>query len=134
MNEFEKIGTGVFVHEKVKIGKNVTIGHYSCIGYGDPEDGEIIIEDNVTISAFCIVHFGAIIKNSAKIDHKSIIGIEAEIGKNTRVLSGKEIGWKAIIGDNCVIGGNVADRTIIEDDVTYLGEIAHSHKNASLDW
>lgn len=134
MKLYEKIGTGIFVHEKVKIGKNVSIGHCSCIGFGDPEDGELIIEDNVTIGAFCVIHFGAVIKEGAYIDHRCIIGTEVEIGEKTMVLSGKEITYKAKIGDNCIIGGNVADRTIIEDDVTYLGEIAHSHRDASLDW
>jgi bifunctional UDP-N-acetylglucosamine pyrophosphorylase/glucosamine-1-phosphate N-acetyltransferase len=133
MNLYEAIGTGIFVHEKVKIGENVKIGHCSCIGFGDPEDGEIIIEDNVTIGAFCIIHFGAVIKESAYIDHRCVIG-EAEIGEKTQVLSGKEITYKAKIGNNCIIGGNVADRTIIEDNVTYLGEIAHSHRDASQDW
>lgn len=134
MNHYETIGTGIFVHEKVKIGKNVTIGHCSCIGFGDPSDGELIIEENVTIGAFCVIHFGAIIRESAYIDHKCIIGVEVEIGKNTQVLSGKEITYKAKVGQNCIIGGNVADRTVIEDNVTYLGEIAHSHRNASLNW
>lgn len=134
MKNYEEIGNRIFVHEKVTIGKNVTIGHCSCIGFGDPEDGEIIIEDNVSIGAFCVIHFGAVIRETAKIDHKCVIGIEAEIGRNTQVLSGKEVAYKAKVGDNCIIGGNVADRTIIEDNVTYLGEIAHSHRDATLDW
>lgn len=134
MKSYETLGTGVFVHEKVKIGKNVAIGHGSCIGFGDPDDGDLIIEDNVTIGAFCVIHFGAVIRESAFIDHRCIIGIEAEIGRNTQVLSGKEVTYKAKVGDNCIIGGNVADRTIIENDVTYLGEIAHSHRDASCDW
>lgn len=134
MNDYKTFGTGIFVHEKVKIGKNVTIGHCSCIGFGDPEDGEVIIEDGVTIGAFCVIHFGAVVKEGAYIDHRCVIGIEAEIGKKTQVLSGKEVTYKAKVGDNCIIGGNVADRTIIEDDVTYLGEIVHSHRNASLNW
>ena len=134
MKMYAEIGTGIFVHDKVKIGKNVTIGHCSCIGVGDPEDGQIIIEDNVSIGAFCIISFGAIIRKSVSIDHNCIIGIEVEIGKNTKILSGKEITYKAKIGENCIIGGNVADRTIIEDNVTYMGEIAHSHRDATLDW
>lgn len=134
MKQYEEVGIGIFVHEKVKIGKNVTIGHYSCIGFGDPEDGEIIIEDNVSIGAFCVIHFGAILKEGAYIDHRCVIGIEVEIGRNTKVLSGKEVTYKAKVGNNCIIGGNVADRTIIEDDVRYLGEIAHTHRDASLSW
>lgn len=134
MKNYETIGRDIFIHDKVKLGRNVTIGHCSCIGFGDPDDGEIIIEDNVSIGAFCVVHFGAIIRESASIDHKCVIGIEVEIGRNTQVLSGKEVTYKAKVGNNCIIGGNVADRTIIENDVTYLGEIAHSHRNASLNW
>ncbi|MPL94172.1 UDP-3-O-(3-hydroxymyristoyl)glucosamine N-acyltransferase [bioreactor metagenome] len=134
MKNHEALGNGIFVHKEVKIGKNVTIGHSSCIGFGDPKDGDLIIEDNVKIGAFCVIHFGAIIRESADIDHKCVIGIEAEIGRNTKILSGKEVTYKAKIGDNCIIGGNVADRTIIENDVTYFGEIAHSHRDASRDW
>ncbi|WP_456438560.1 hypothetical protein [Psychroserpens sp.] len=134
MKSHKEIGTGIFVHENVKIGKNVTIGHCSCIGFGNSDDGEIIIEDNVTIGAFCIIHFGAVIKESAYIDHRCVIGLEAKIGRDTQILSGKEVAYKARVGDNCIISGNVADRTIIEDNVTYLGEIAHSHRNAGLDW
>lgn len=134
MKPYQELGTSIYVHENVKIGKNVKIGHSSCIGYGDPVDGEIIIEDNVSIGAFCVIHFGAIIKESAYIDSRCIVGIKALIGRNTQLLSGKEVTFKAKIGDNCIIAGNVADRTIIEDNVTYLGEIAHTHRDASLDW
>ena len=134
MSHYKAFGTGIFVHDKVKIGKNVTIGHCSCIGFGDPEDGEIVIEDNVSIGAFCVIHFGAIMRESVKIDHKCVIGCEVEIGKNTKILSGKEITYQAKIGENCVIGGHVPDRTIIEDNVTFMGEIAHSHRDSSCDW
>lgn len=134
MNRFEEIGTGVFVHPNVKIGKNVKVGHCSCIGFGDPNDGEIIIEDNVTIGAFCVIHFGATIHSGVDVDHYCKVGIDARIGKNTKLLYGKHVYDEASIGENCIIGGHVADRTIIEDNVTYMGEIAHSHRNANLNW
>lgn len=134
MKEYEEVGKGIYVHEKVKLGKNVVIGHYSCIGYGNPEDGEIIIEDNVTIGAFCVIHFGAVIRKDVFIDHYCKIGIGATIGKKTKILYGKHVYDEAVIGENCIIGGHVADRTKIEDNVTYFGEIAHSHRNANLDW
>jgi serine acetyltransferase len=134
MKEYDETGTGIFVHEKVKIGKNVSIGHCSCIGFGDTEDGEVIIEDNVSIGAFCVIHFGATIRESVSIEHKCVIGSEVEIGKNTKILSGKEITYKASVGENCIIGGHVPDRTTIEDNVTFMGEIAHSNRDASKDW
>lgn len=134
MNSYEALGTGIFVHKQVKIGKNVTIGHGSCIGFGNPEDGELVIEDNVKIGAFCVIHFGATIREGVFLDHYTKIGVEAEIGRHTRILYGKHIYDEAKIGEHCIIGGHVADRTLIEDNVTYLGEIAHSHRNATLDW
>ncbi len=134
MKTYEEKGTGIFVHEKVRIGKNVKIGHCSCIGYGHVEDGDIIIEDNVTIGAFCVIHFGVILRKGVDLDHYCKVGAEAKIGQNTKVLYGKHIYDEVEIGSNCIIGGHVADRTIIEDNVTYLGEIAHSHRNATLDW
>lgn len=134
MKNYEKTGTGIFVHEKVKIGKNVKIGHSSCIGYGDPEDGDIIIEDNVTIGAFCLIYFGSVIKESSAINDYCLIGIEVQIGKGTQILAGKHVTYKAVIGDNCIIGGDVADRTVIEDNVTFMGEIVHTHRDASKDW
>ena len=134
MIAFQEMGTGVYVNEKVKIGKNVKIGHCSIIGYGDVSDGEIVIEDNVTIGSFCVIHFGATISKGVDIDHYCKIGIGAVVGRNTKILYGKHVYDEAIIGENCIIGGHVADRTIIEDNVTYLGDIAHSHRNATLDW
>jgi len=134
MKNYLQIGTGAFVHPSVKIGKNVTIGHCACIGYGNPEVGEIFLGNNVVIGAFCVIHFGTTINDDVEIDHYCKIGEGSKIGKNTKLLYGKHVYDEALIGENCIIGGHVADRTIIEDNVTYLGEIAHSHRNASLDW
>lgn len=134
MKSYEEIGTGVYVHSSVKIGKNVKIGHCSCIGFGNSNDGEIIIGDNVSIGAFCVVHFGAILNEGVELDHYCKVGIDAQIGKGTKILYGKHVYDEAKIGANCIIGGHVADRTVIEDNVEYFGEIAHSHWDATKDW
>jgi bifunctional N-acetylglucosamine-1-phosphate-uridyltransferase/glucosamine-1-phosphate-acetyltransferase GlmU-like protein len=135
MKKYEEIGAGIYIHPvNVKIGKNVKIGHCSCIGFGDPTDGEIVIEDNVSIGAFCVVHFGAVLKEGVELDHYCKVGVDAQIGKRTKILYGKHIYDEAKIGEECIIGGHVADRTIIEDRVEYFGEIAHSHWDATKDW
>src|SRR5437773_937126 len=36
MNQFTRHGSGMVVHPSVKIGANVSIGHGSIIGYGEP--------------------------------------------------------------------------------------------------
>lgn len=134
MSVYEIIGSGVYVHPNVKIGKNVKIGHCSCIGYGEEGDGEIFIGDNVTIGAFCTIYFGSEIKEEVLIEDYCKIGAGAKIGRCTKILYGKHVYDDVSVGEHCIIGGHIADRTVIENNVTYLGEIAHSHRNASLDW
>ncbi|MEO6832666.1 MAG: hypothetical protein ABI378_09365 [Chitinophagaceae bacterium] len=118
----------------MRLGKNVTVGHGSCIGFGDPNDGEILINDNVTIGAFCVIYFGVTLCEEVFIDDYSKVCSGSKIGKSSKLLYGKHVYDSATIGENCIIGGHVADRTIIEDNVTYLGEIAHSHRHANVDW
>jgi UDP-3-O-[3-hydroxymyristoyl] glucosamine N-acyltransferase len=134
MKDRSEKGIGVYVHDDVIIGKNVKIGPYSFIGYGDSSDGKIIIEDDVIIGAYCIIHFGAVVKKGVFLDHYTKLGGEVVIGENTQILYGKHVYDEAQIGKNCIIGGHVADRTLIEDNVTYLGEIAHSHRDANVNW
>lgn len=134
MNSFKSYGNSIYVHPSVKLGKNVEIGHGSCIGFGESDGTEIIIGDYVKIGAFCVIHFDVKIGAGCIIEHYSRISEEVVIGKNTRLLYGKHIYSAVSIGENCIIGGHVADRTIIEDNVTYMGEIAHSHRDPTLDW
>jgi serine acetyltransferase len=134
MNEYRAIGSGIYVHPSVQMGKGVTIGHCSIIGYGDESDEATIIEDGVIIGAFCTVQLGAVLRSGVSLDDYSKVCRGAEVGTMTRLLYAKHISEEAQIGANCIIGGHVADRTIIEDNVTFMGEIAHSHHNATLDW
>lgn len=134
MNAYSALGTGIFVHPRVQIGKDVTIGHGSIVGYGTQDDEETIIEDGVSIGAFCVVNLGATLRTGVTLDDYCKVSQGAVIGRMTRILYGKHVYDDASIGENCIIGGHVADRTTIEDNVTFMGEIAHSHRDASLDW
>ncbi|WP_295232997.1 DapH/DapD/GlmU-related protein [Sediminibacterium sp.] len=134
MNSFTPYGTSIYVHPSVRLGKNVKIGHGSCIGFGEPDGTEIVIGDDVIIGAYCVIHFDVKIGSGCMLDHYCRISEEVEIGKNTRLLYGKHIYESVRIGENCIIGGHVADRTVIQDNVTYMGEIAHSHRDPTLDW
>lgn len=122
------------VAEAVSLGKNVNIGLGSIIGYGNPKCGPIHIGDDVTIGAYCLIQYGAIISDGSHIDDYCKVGYGAKIGDNCKLLYGKHIYDDAIIGNNCIIGGHVADRTVIEDNVTYMGEIAHAHRHPSEGW
>lgn len=134
MNDYRALGSGIFVHPSVRIGKDVTIGHGSIVGYGIPDEEETIVEDGVSIGAFCVINLGATLRTGVTLDDYCKISQGAVIGRMTRILYGKHVYDEASIGENCIIGGHIADRTRIEDNVTFMGEIAHSHRDASLDW
>ena len=133
-SKFNKPVETVFIADNVISGNNLRVGPGTQIGYGDPAEGKIHIGNNVTIGAFCLIYYGAKIGDNVHIDDYCKIGIDSTIGDSTKILYGKHVYDEATIGANCIIGGHVADRTIIEDNVTYMGEIAHSHRHPNEDW
>lgn len=124
----------IFIADNVQVKNDTSIGYGTCIGTGDIEDGPIVIGKNVTIGAYCLISFGTKIGDNVTIDDYCKVSAGVTIGDNSRLLYGKHIYDDVQIGKNCIIGGHVADRTCIEDNVTYMGEIAHSHRHPDEDW
>ena len=128
------IGENIHIAPRTIIGTNVSIGHGSCIGYSNSTQDVITIHDNVKIGAFCVVESGVVIGDKCVIDHHSVIYSNVIIGVNCKILYSSKIFSDSRIGKNCIIGGDVPERTIIEDNVTMMGVIAHSYRDATLDW
>ena len=131
---YNLLGENIIISSNVKFGQNLTIGHCSYVGYGKDENLNITIGDNVNIGAFCMLENGIIIGNNVDIDHQCLIYSGSSIGDNTKILYASKIFSDSKIGNKCIIGADVPERTIIEDNVTMLGEIAHSHRDATTDW
>ena len=134
MSTVKTIGTNIWLNSTVIFGEQVTVGHGSCVGYGNDTSTVTRIGNQVQIGAFCVIHIGAIIEDQAEVDHYCRVGSGSVIGQKTKLLYGVQIFDEVKIGQNCIIGGDLADRVIVEDNVTYMGEIAHSHRNPNLDW
>ncbi len=109
------------------------IGHGSIIGYGEGKRAPVL-GPGVSIGAFCVVHWDSEIGEGVTIDHYCRIGAGARVGAATRVLYGSQLFDDCVIGERCIVGGDVSDRVVMEDDVTFMGEIAHSHRDPTLDW
>lgn len=119
-------GSAAWCDERVALGKGVTIGHCSCIGTpaeGGDED-ECRVGDGVRIGAFCTVTMGASLGSGVRLDHYCRVGASA-VGDGTRLLYGARVHDGARIGNRCIIGGNVPDRTEIGSDVKHFGRLAH---------
>lgn len=118
--------------ENVKIDGDIKIGHFSILGANNPNP--LIIGKNASVGGFCIIEGNSIIGENAVIDDYCAIYSNVQIGNNLKLLYGKNIYGRSVIGDDCIIGGNVPERMIISDRVTFMGEVAHSHYNPKKDW
>jgi acetyltransferase-like isoleucine patch superfamily enzyme len=91
-------------NEPVEIGEDVSIGHHAVIA------GGATLEDGVAIDDYCLVGRGSV------------------IGANTKVLYGCRIYEDVSAGQRCLLSGSIANWTHIEDDVTFMGIVAHSYR------
>lgn len=132
------IGQFTYISPKVKLGKNVRIGH-NCTLDGDIAIGDgtviwnnVVIVNRVTIGRDCDIHSGAVI------GHDGYAYTESADHKKTMVkhFGGVTIGDRVLIGENVCISRGTIDDTILESGVKIdsLSHIAHNcfwHKNAA---
>ena len=130
-----KIGRGVVLMPRVRLGARVTIGAGAIIGEAGfgfasgpngatrtvPHLGGVVIEDDVHIGALCTVSAGTLsptrIKKGAKIDAQVHIGHNCEIGEGTFIAAQSGLAGSVIVGRGVMMGGQVgiADHVTIGD-------------------
>lgn len=125
---------GSWIAPDVVFAGSAHIGFCTCVGYGSEPASKTLIGDDVEIGAFCVVSRGVRIEASVLIDHYCRVGASSTIGSNTKILYGAQVFENVHIGKNCIIGGHLIDRTIVEDEVTYSGDMAHLHSDPTRDW
>jgi UDP-3-O-[3-hydroxymyristoyl] glucosamine N-acyltransferase len=107
--ETEKISVGAFTvieankDASVSIGKGTVIGHSVVIAPG------VVLGENV------------------KLDSQSFVGERTAIGNGSEV-HGSKVHRDVQIGKNSFIGGEVANWTIIGNEVTFMGRIVHTYR------
>lgn len=133
------IGQFTYISPKVKLGKNVRIGH-NCTLDGDIEIGDnttiwnnVTIINRVRIGKNCDIHSGAVIGH----DGFGFSEDETHVKTMVKHFGGVTIGNSVLVGDNvCVCRGTIDD-TVIADGVKIdnMSHIAHNcriEKNAAL--
>jgi UDP-2-acetamido-3-amino-2,3-dideoxy-glucuronate N-acetyltransferase len=90
--------------------------------------------DEVVIGRFCVVDPTANLGAGVILDDYSAVYGSATIGAKSRVLYGAKVYDRAVIGAECIVGGDISERAILEDRVTFMGRMAHSHYNPTADW
>jgi UDP-3-O-[3-hydroxymyristoyl] glucosamine N-acyltransferase len=130
-----KIGRGVVLMPRVRLGARVTIGSGAVIGDAGfgfasgpngatrsiPHLAGVTIEDDVHIGALCTISAGTLspttIKKGAKIDAQVHVGHNCEIGEGTVIAAQSGLAGSVIVGRGVMMGGQVgvADHISIGD-------------------
>jgi UDP-3-O-[3-hydroxymyristoyl] glucosamine N-acyltransferase len=122
------------IHSSVLFDGEAEVGFCSYVGFGDESEPPTRIGAGVRIGAFCIIEKGVHIEENVEIDHYCRISSGTRIGSNTRVLYRASIFNNVTIGQNCIIAGELVDRTVVGNEVTFQGDTAHRHNDPTLDW
>jgi UDP-2-acetamido-3-amino-2,3-dideoxy-glucuronate N-acetyltransferase len=126
------------VGNSLSIGRDCFIHESAVLGYVPRDEQDSIevttIGDRVDVGAFCVVEVGASIGTGVKLAHHSVIAVGARIGDGSLIVDSIRVDRRALVGKNCVVGGNVSDRAVLGDDVTFMGEMAHTYSDATEPW
>ncbi|MEQ8787433.1 MAG: hypothetical protein RIC55_14110 [Pirellulaceae bacterium] len=123
-----------WIHESTVFAGEATVGHCSRVGHDADSDDPTRLGNRVRIGAFCLVYGGAKLGDDVEVDNYCLIGSGAKIACNTRILYKAHVYDDVTIGRNCIIGGDLVDRAVIGDNVTFQGQTAHAHPDATGDW
>ena len=134
-------GLNIYVPPTTKYIGTLEVGHCSIIGnFNDSQElktntAEIVnIGKNLKIGAFCKISNNVTIGNDCMIGDNCQIYHTTTIGDNVIIETGSRVSARCRIGNNVIISGLVSQRVVMEDNVRYLGRIAHIHYNSTLDW
>jgi UDP-3-O-[3-hydroxymyristoyl] glucosamine N-acyltransferase len=130
-----RIGRGVVLMPRVRLGARVTVGAGAVIGDAGfgfasgpdgklraiPHLGGVVIEDDVHIGPLCTIAAGTLspttIKKGAKLDAHVHVGHNCEIGEGTVIAAQSGLAGSVVVGAGVMMGGQVG----VADHIT-IGE------------
>ena len=112
ISQFSRFLTGVEIHPKAKIGKNLFIDHGMGVVIGETSE----IKDNVTI--YHMVTLGGISPSINSDDQRNVkrhptLEDDVVVGSGAQVLGPVTIGKNAKIGANAVVTKNVPENAVM---------------------
>jgi acetyltransferase-like isoleucine patch superfamily enzyme len=103
---------------------------------GEPRRGRrpISLGQRCWVGHQCVVGDGTAIGDGTILDNGVIIEGNAEIGAGVLLTNRAYVSGETEIGDECVIGGVIAERTVIGRGCRVFGDLVHGQLNPSLRW
>lgn len=133
-----RIGTGVSLGDFCVLGKPSRVRHPASVLGQDPRQpvvgSEMVIGDGCYVGAHVIIEEGVRIGDLTVVDSNATIESDVRIGTACYIVHGARICEAAKIGDRCVIGGFVADNSVVGDASRVFGMLVHRHENPHLGW
>src|SRR5438105_2430637 len=77
------------------------------------DDAKTIVRDNVFIGYYCLIGNGSVIGKNSILDDKSIVESNILLGENNLIIYCSQLCCNVIVGNDCVIGGFIGERTKI---------------------
>ena len=114
ISQFSRFLTGIEIHPKAKIGKNLFIDHGMGVVIGETSE----IEDNVTI--YHMVTLGGI-SPSIDSDEQRNVKRHPTLKNNVVVGSGAQVLGPVIVGKNAKIGANAVGTKDVPENAVMVG-------------
>ena len=86
------------------------------------------------VGPFCVVGEEAVIGEGGILDCYTLVEWGATVGKNVIATHRASIGAKAMIGDDCVIGGLICERSIVGNGCRVFGDLIHRQLDPAMPW
>lgn len=126
-----------------KCGTDVKLAAYSVVGKpsrlrarGQLQDSPtpVVLGSGAYIGAHVVIEEGTRIGMGVTIDDGAVIESHVRIGKGAYIVHGARICTLARIEAGCVVGGFVADRSVIRANARVFGALLHAQADPAAPW
>jgi acetyltransferase-like isoleucine patch superfamily enzyme len=105
---------------------------WSKVAVADPPP--LQLPERIFIGPYATVGCGVRLGNAVVIDAYCSIDPDAVIGERTILIYRANVGGGSTIGDDCVIGGFIPERTKVGNRCRILGHLIHTHDDPTMSW
>ncbi len=96
--------------------------------------GGSVINAQTYVGYYAVVGARSIVGRSTLIDDHCIVESDVELGASTLLIYRAQVCNEAVIGQNCVIGGLVGERTRVDSYSRVFGKLVHLQHDPTRPW